>query len=68
MQELFCARSAVLVPLRLRPFVVLIWVAAVQRKEPVATTRFPAAQFHESWSRPAAACVGRQWTHNGHWE
>jgi hypothetical protein len=26
MHELFCARSAVLVPLRLRPFVALIWV------------------------------------------
>ena len=34
--------------------------AALQRQEPVASTRFLAAQFHESWSRSAAVGVGRQ--------
>jgi hypothetical protein len=31
----------------------------MQRKEPVASTGFPAAQFRESWSRSAAVRVGR---------
>ena len=34
----------------------------MQRKEPVASTRFLAAQLHELHSRPAAAGVGRQST------
>ena len=40
--------------------VLAVLTTALQRKEPVASTRFPAAQFHESWSRPAAVRVGRQ--------
>jgi hypothetical protein len=36
------------------------WREAMQRKASVACTRFLVAQFHESWSRSAAAGVGRQ--------
>jgi hypothetical protein len=36
------------------------WMSAVQRKEPVASARFLAAQLHEMWSWPAAVRVGRQ--------
>ena len=43
-----------------------IWAAAMQRNKPVAGSRFPAAQFHESWSRSAVIRVGRrQWTQSG---
>ncbi len=40
--------------------------AAMQRKEPVASTRFLAAQLHESWGRSAAVRVDRQAAHIGH--
>ena len=40
---------------------------AVQRKAPVASARFLAAQLHESWSCTAAVRVGRQPTHSRHW-
>jgi len=36
------------------------WMSAVQRKEPVASARLLAIQFHESWRRLAAVRVGRQ--------
>jgi hypothetical protein len=34
----------------------------MQRKEPVANTRFLATQFHDLWSRQAPIRVGRQST------
>jgi hypothetical protein len=40
-------------------------VTAVQRKEPVASTRFLAVQFHELCGRSAAVRVGRQPTRCG---
>jgi hypothetical protein len=39
--------------------------AAVQRKEPLTSAGFLAAQFHELWSRPAAVRVGRRSTQTG---
>jgi hypothetical protein len=35
-------------------------VLQCQRKEPLASSRFLAAQFDESWGRSAAVGVGRQ--------
>jgi hypothetical protein len=34
--------------------------AGMQRKEPLTSAGFQAAQFHESWSRSAAVGVGQQ--------
>ena len=42
------------------------WPTAMQRKEPVASACFLAAQLHESWIRSAAVRVGRRPTLRTH--
>jgi hypothetical protein len=40
-------------------------MSALQRKEPVPSTRFPAAELHDSWSPSAAVRVSQHRTHSG---
>ena len=51
-------------PLLPQPSMVRARAPDVQRKGPVASARFLAAQLHEWWSRSAAVRVGRHATHS----